>query len=386
MSAHAKPPPTVVVVDVGVRAAPAEVRATVEKAVSTAGRVRPHPDPLMRRAFRGEALPAAHLVSGIAAVEAAARAYGALDCAVAVDKAELAISLLATDVASDVARPHLRRAATYLLLCYDLRGEREAAAQAAAELRVLGFSAEGPPPGIPRDAWQRYPEPPATGASGQVVVRSEPAAAQVFVGLRRAGQTPLTMALQPGQHRLVVAREGFLTWYRTVVVERAEVVFEVGLQPRPLDLPARVQQAVRGLPRASREQRLGAIPRLCRDAGADRALAIEVFGTRLRARFVDATGAVSAAVFDGEALRVIQHPRDLVAFLDGGAAALTTPAAAAPRVASSSGSRPATPSKGFGRRWWHWVVGAATAAAVGVAIYAGSRSSNQEMSIRVVKP
>jgi hypothetical protein len=377
-------PPRCVVVDVGATAAPGSVRAAVERALGAAKHVRPHPDAAVRAALRGEAPASQHLQPGRAALAAAAAAYGALKCDEAITHATQALDLLEGEATEAAARDDLRRALVYLLLCRDGKGDAAGAAEAAALLRALAPPAGGTgapqadwlPPGVSRDVWQRYPAPLPAGGTQTLEVRTDPPGAHVLVDLRPAGATPATLAVTPGRHRLVVARPGHVPWRRQVEVQKSGVVYEVTLAPRPADTHAGLRAALAGLAKRPKGERPAAAARLGREAGAERVLAIDVHQGRLRAELLDAvTGEVRGALFEAEARTVTTRPADLTVFLDGADAAVP---------AKGPASRPATHAK-LGSKWWHWVIGAAVVAALGVAIWQSEKSSDS-VTIRVTKP
>jgi hypothetical protein len=393
-SAVAAAPPRCVVVDVGASAAPGPVRAAVETALGAAKRVRPHPDAEVRAALRGEAPASQQLQPGRAALAAAATAYGALKCDETLTQAARAFDLLEGEATDAAARDDLRRALVYLLLCKDTRGDAAGAAEAAALLRVLAEvaaasgkaptadggvaapSGEAPPAGVSREVWQRYPAPRPAAATHSIEVRTEPPGAEVLVDLRPVGVTPATLTVAPGRHRLVVARPGHVPWRRQVEVSKGGVVYDVTLAPRPADRHASLRAALAALAKRPKAERQAAAAGVGREAGADRVLAIEIQKGRLRARFVDApTGDLLGAPFEADARTLTARPADLTVFLDGADAAVPAKAPA---------SRPATHSK-IGSKWWHWVIGAAVVAALGVAIWQSEKSSDQ-VTIRVTKP
>lgn len=78
---------------------------------------------------------------------------------------------------------------------------------AVAALAVSGCRASPPPP----DA------EPGTEAR-PVAVESQPPGAEVVVGGRSRCQTPCTVRLAPGRHRLALKMSGYLPWEQDLVV------------------------------------------------------------------------------------------------------------------------------------------------------------------------
>ncbi len=67
------------------------------------------------------------------------------------------------------------------------------------------------------------PQTPKTAAAQQVVtsecsvtLKSEPSGADVELDGKFVGQTPSKIRVQPGEHKLVVKRDGYVTWERTI--------------------------------------------------------------------------------------------------------------------------------------------------------------------------
>jgi hypothetical protein len=375
-------PPRCAVVDVGGTRAPAAVRSAVEAALAGAKKIQPLPDATVRAALRGEAPASQRLEPAKAALAAAAADYGALKCDEALKHAAKAFDLLEPDVAEPGVRDDLRRALVYLLLCRDMRGDGAGASDAAALLRALAPPAGGTgapladaPPGVSRDVWQRYPAPPAR-ATHSIEVRTEAPGAQVLIDLFPVGVTPLTVAVAPGRHRLVVARPAHVPWRRQIEVEKSGVVYEVSLAKRPLDRHESLREAALAITRRPKGERTAAAVRVGRETGAERVLAFEVHKGRLRAELLDAAGQPKGGLFEADAQKVVARPADLTVYLDGADAAV---------AAKAPASRPAEKRVKIGSRWWHYVIGAAVVAALGVAIWQSEKSSSN-VTIQVTKP
>jgi hypothetical protein len=374
-------PPRCAVVDLGPAPAPAPVRAAVEAALASAKALQSLPDAALRAALRGEAPASQRMHPARAALAAAAADYGALKCDGALKHAARAFELLEADATEPGVRDELRRALVYLLLCRDARSDTAGAADAAALLRALAAppggapAADTPPAGVSRDVWQRYPAPKAAAGTHQIEVRTEAPGAQVLIDLWPVGATPLTVAVAPGRHRLLVTRPAHVPWRRQVEVERSGVVYEVSLVKRPADRHESLRAELLALAKRPKGERAAIAARLGREVGAERVLAIEVHKGRLRAEVLDAaTGQVRGALFEADAQKVAARPADLTVFLDGIDAV----------PAKAPASSPAGHVK-IGSKWWHWVIGAAVVAALGVAIWQSEKSSDK-LTIRVTRP
>lgn len=57
-----------------------------------------------------------------------------------------------------------------------------------------------------------------------VIVKSTPTGGDVTLDGRFVGSTPSTLQLQPGDHTIVVEKEGFIVWKRTLTVRSGGIV------------------------------------------------------------------------------------------------------------------------------------------------------------------
>jgi hypothetical protein len=387
-------PPSCAVVDVGAQAAPAPVRAAVEAAVQAAKRVRPLPDAAVRAALRGEEPASPRLATARVALDAAGKAYGALNCDATIEHAERAVEALEAELGFRPVRDELQRAFTYLLLCRATRdrwGDPIAAAEAAAQLRGLmsqpasapavvreGPEADPPPPGVPASVWRRFPHRTPGALDGPLKITSQQEGVQLIVDLRPVGAAPIELKLSPGRHRLVAFKPGFASWRKSFEIGSGRgTTFDLEqLKPAPPEPQATLRAAAHALATLPKGERPAAAARLGRDAGAARVLAIDVFGARIRALVFDAaSGKALGGSFEADAKALTARPADLTVFLDGADAAVPGKAPA---------SRPAGHAK-IGSKWWHWVIGAAVVAALGVAIWQSEKGSNK-VTLRVTLP
>jgi len=153
---------------------------------------------------------------------------------------------------------------------------------------AAGATAQTPPPVVGReftDSAVVAAAPPAAaapksevsslnadGAIGRLLVRSTPAGARVFVDDREYGQTPVAVRnLAPGAHRVRIARDGYATDERRVVITPSNLAQSmiVVLEP-PRDAASRNVQTPTGVPAPSgADQRsTGALVVDSRPAGA----------------------------------------------------------------------------------------------------------------------
>lgn len=137
-----------------------------------------------------------------AAMAEAQRAFGALDCAAAIEASERAIAIGAMRQAAGLAVPELPRALTYVLLCEDRAGDVDGAMVAAARLRTVGGSSD-----VPADVWKKYPDVD-TLLDHELVpleIEADVPDAVAFVDLKPAGKTPVKVQLPAGEHLIAVA-------------------------------------------------------------------------------------------------------------------------------------------------------------------------------------
>jgi hypothetical protein len=171
-----------------------------------------------------------------AAMDEAQRAFGALDCKATIAAATRAIELGAARQAGALAVPELPRAWTLVLACADRGGDVDTAMLAAQRLRALG---------VPDDALlARYPEVDAVIDRELVTIDvvAEVAGADVWIDHRRAGTSPLHVALPAGRHLVAAGkgdRRGVVTG--TVVATQPTVEVAMPKQAGPWsDVAARV--------------------------------------------------------------------------------------------------------------------------------------------------
>ena len=152
-------------------------------------------------ALAGRDLPrdAVQLAASIAEAQ---RAFGELKCSDVALAAQQAIGLGAARQAAGHAVPELSRALTYVLLCADRENRFDAALTAANQLRALGGSPE-----VPAGVWAKYPE--ADAVANRELVELDVAAlvpgAAIWIDFRKAGVSPLHVALPAGDHVLAAA-------------------------------------------------------------------------------------------------------------------------------------------------------------------------------------
>jgi len=137
------------------------------------------------------------------AIGDAQRAFGALDCKATIAASRSAIGIAAARQAAGLAVPELVRGWTYLLLCADRDGDIDAAMAATARLRALGER----PAEVPGDLWVKYPEVDTMidRELVQVEITAEIAGAAIWLDCRRAGTSPLRLALPAGEHVIAAA-------------------------------------------------------------------------------------------------------------------------------------------------------------------------------------
>lgn len=161
-------------------------------------------DPAAVAALVGEPF-APHAAEGAAALAEARRAYGALDCALALPAADRAVEAFAAVQATGAAvGGELVAAYSYALLCADATGDAARAHRAAARLRAL---TPDRPPGVAEELWQRYPAIDATGGVGraEVEINSTPTGAAIWVDHRPVGEAPVVVYLSEGEHLVAAA-------------------------------------------------------------------------------------------------------------------------------------------------------------------------------------
>ena len=136
---------------------------------------------------------AVHLAAALAEAQ---RAFGALDCKAAVAASTTVAGIGAARQAAGLATPELARAWTYLLLCADRANDVDGAMRAAAQLRVLGGSAD-----VPADVWTKYPAVDAVGGAETLPleITADVPDAMIWIDYRPAGKAPVTTALA-GEH------------------------------------------------------------------------------------------------------------------------------------------------------------------------------------------
>jgi hypothetical protein len=150
---------------------------------------------------------------GIALAAALAEAkdkFGALACTETIAAAQTAIAIGAARQAAGLAVPELSRAWTYVLLCADRSNDAAAAHVAATAIRTLG-SAD-----VDAKLLAKYPEIDALSNRDvmEVEIKADVDGADVFVDFRRAGKSPLKLALATGPHVMAAAsgsRRGTVT-------------------------------------------------------------------------------------------------------------------------------------------------------------------------------
>lgn len=139
-----------------------------------------------------------------AAIASAEHAFGALACQDAVPAARQAIGIAAARQAAGRPVPELPRAWAYVLLCADRDGQRDAAQQAADQLRALGGW-----PDVPALAgmWAKYPAVDAIAGRELVdldVDADEPGAA-IWIDSRPVGPSPVHVVVLAGEHVIAAA-------------------------------------------------------------------------------------------------------------------------------------------------------------------------------------
>jgi len=138
------------------------------------------------------------------AIERAQRAFGAFDCATAIEASTQAAALAAMRQAAGLPAPELARAYTYLLSCKDKAGDVDGAMVAAARLRAV----VGPQPkDVPAEVWRKYPDVD-TIVDRELVeleITTDVPDATVWIDHRPAGTAPLRVQLPAGDHLIAVA-------------------------------------------------------------------------------------------------------------------------------------------------------------------------------------
>jgi len=127
--------------------------------------------------------------------------FGALACKDAMAAAQTAISLAAARQAAGLAVPELARAWTYMLLCADREGDAATALFAASHVRTLGAS------DVDAKVLARYPEVDAL-SNREVIdleIKTEVDASDVWIDFKRAGKSPLKIAIATGPHVIAAA-------------------------------------------------------------------------------------------------------------------------------------------------------------------------------------
>ena len=201
-TASAAPREPVAVIDLGPDAAtnPA-ARQAIAKSLVAAG-LEPALEGGLGDAFAGVDAPkdAAPLATAMADAQ---QAFGALDCAAALEAAHAALPILAARQAGGVAVPELPKALAYLLLCADRTGDAAAATHAATELRALGAS-----PDVAADLLAKYPDaaPVAAGAGVTIDVDTDVPGAPIWIDFQQVGPGPLHVELAPGDHVIAAAK------------------------------------------------------------------------------------------------------------------------------------------------------------------------------------
>jgi len=156
-----------------------------------------------------------------AAIASAQRAFGALKCSDVTAAATQAIGIAAARQAAGRAAPELARAWTYLLLCADRENRVDAALIAAGRLRALGGS-----PDVPAGVWAKYPDVDVVANRELVDVEltTEVAGAEIWVDFRRAGSSPLHVALPVGEHVIAAASGTQRGWIAGTAVKTQRAV------------------------------------------------------------------------------------------------------------------------------------------------------------------
>lgn len=137
-----------------------------------------------------------------AAIASAQRAFGELKCSDVTTAAHQAIGIAAARQAAGRPAPELVRGWTYLLLCADRENRIDVALTAASRLRALGGS-----PDVPAGVWAKYPEIDVVANRELVDVEltTEVTGAEIWIDFRRAGSSPLHVALPAGEHVIAAA-------------------------------------------------------------------------------------------------------------------------------------------------------------------------------------
>jgi hypothetical protein len=146
-----------------------------------------------------------------AALEAAKRAFGELQCKDATASAIRAVGLASARQAAGLDAPELVRAWTYVLLCADRGNDVDAAIAAATRVRVLGGSPE-----VPDALIARYPEVDAIAGRDvvEIEIQAEVAGAAIWVDGAAVGTSPARLLVPAGSHVIAAAagaRRGFVT-------------------------------------------------------------------------------------------------------------------------------------------------------------------------------
>jgi hypothetical protein len=156
-----------------------------------------------------------------AAMATAEHAFGALACPEATTAARQAIGIGAARQAAGRPVPELPRAWAYVLLCADRDGQRDAAQQAADQLRALGGW-----PDVPAAMWAKYPAVDAIAGRDLVdldVDADEPGAA-IWIDFRPVGTSPVHVVLPAGEHVIAAATGTRRGWAAGTAVRTQKAV------------------------------------------------------------------------------------------------------------------------------------------------------------------
>ncbi|MEO8702824.1 MAG: hypothetical protein ABI867_22460 [Kofleriaceae bacterium] len=152
-------------------------------------------------ALAGEAVDgeAAALASAMTEAE---KAFGALDCKLAIAASQRAIGIAAQRQAGKLAVPELPRAWTYVLLCADRASDVDLAMSAARHLRSAGGSTD-----VPADVWTKYPDLDVVPDRElvELEITADVPGAQIWVDFRPVGAAPARVTLALGDHYIAAA-------------------------------------------------------------------------------------------------------------------------------------------------------------------------------------
>ena len=314
------------------------------------------------------------------AMTAAQRAFGELKCSDVTPAAQQAIGIAAARQAAGRPVPELARAWTYLLLCADRENRLDAALAAASRLRGLGGS-----PDVPHGVWAKYPDVDAV-ANGELIeldIDADVPGAAIWIDFRRAGVSPLHVALATGDHVIAAAAAGGKRGWAAGTAVRTQKSVRIPLsdQTGPWSEVARRVAGWNGTVPAAGElawvlERVHARLALVR-----RGDTIEAWGQVGRSEPPHRLGD-DGAVPLGDVGRVLGVVADRVRTWDGHAPDPDRPLLtedAEPRVAR--GSRKDEPEKPT--KWWVYAAIAGAAAVGGIIIYAhDSGSDRQRVELR----